>query len=94
MEVRKWTGSSALDESLETSSSTPSLFTEENPSQAKAKEGPSRARTRGQAFHRLALHLGFGLGLFCLGLGFFEVSVVVVSFSLSNLTVKCLKKGS
>lgn len=91
MEVRKWTGSSALDESLETSSS-PSLFTEENPTQA--KEGSSRARTRGQVFHRLALHLGFGLGLFCLGLGFFEVSVVVVSFSLGNLTVKCLKKGS
>lgn len=58
MEVRKWTEISVLDESLETSSSIPSLFTEENPTQAKAKEGSSRVRTRGQFFHRLALHLG------------------------------------
>lgn len=39
MEVRKWTGSSALDESLETSSSTPSLFTEENPPRPRPRRG-------------------------------------------------------
>lgn len=39
MEVRKWTGSSALDESLETSSSTPSLFTEENPPRPRPRWG-------------------------------------------------------
>lgn len=104
MEVGKWTRISVLDQSLERSSSTPSPFTEENPTQGQDREPRGKNQKTGlqltcalsppnhelPCVQRLAHHLGSSLR-FCLGM--FCVSLVVGWFFSVTLQQSVSRKA-